>query len=377
MTDDHDRLNRYLDALVTGKETSSIPLDPELVAVIGDLKNLDSVPAPDLTFINDLEERLMSLHAQAGEASAQSWLRNVFFNHLTPVGTRSGNGAATHRRWTWSEALAGVVMLALVLGLVLDAYGRTWFTDNGTSGPGGTAILAPDTPEAADPTDQVLVEALLTADFFANSQPDGDALSFWLAKSVVPANTTDPWEATLREGYPGLELQFVLDGSISVTAADPVKVIRSGSDGTAEEIEAGTAITLDMGDALIHRTDQSSVWTTGDAPATLLSATVVANDFLTAYSAKSWQNLALAYIDDAGPLPTGLTRIQLRSVVLEPESSISFGDEVRKLFFMEPGKSGFLGESSDGSLSLRGVNEPRTVYLLTIEPATTEGTPTL
>jgi len=55
---------------------------------------------------------------------------------------------------------------------------------------------------------------------------------------------------------------------------------------------------------------------------------------------------------------------------------VSFGPDVHKASILEAGKAGFLGEGSDGSLSLHGATETTAIYIFSIEPAPSDATPT-
>ena len=175
--------------------------------------------------------------------------------------------------------MALVATLALLLGFYARSYFPGWNSGGGHANQHGLAIYAPGTPEAsnapsdspaADTSDQVLVDVAVPAELFANSQPDGDRLSFWFTQAVVPANTTDTWAANLRTGYPGVEMQYILDGTITVTIEGSVQVIRADSAGTTEQPIAGTDIVLGPATPLSIVSHQPSFWNdwkvTGQTP---------------------------------------------------------------------------------------------------------------
>jgi hypothetical protein len=240
----------------------------------------------------------------------------------------------------------------------------------------GAITSGTPSPEAKA-TDEILVEITVPAEAFVNPKPGGDQLSFYFQQITTPANTTGTWETDARADYPGIEVEYLLEGTITVTAEGPVQVLRAEGDGTPEDAPAGTAIELGPGEAVVHRLEQPSVWTSGDAPVALLAGFAVANAVVSEFIPEEWESVSHTFADGEGPVPTGPTVVRLRQIVLEPDASVAFAPDILKVFMLAGGSAGFLGEGSDGSLTLKGATEATTLYVFSLQPAEDAATPAL
>jgi hypothetical protein len=236
--------------------------------------------------------------------------------------------------------------------------------------------FSPGTPSSdTGLTDRVLVDVTVPADAFVNPIPGGDRLSLFFTHSIIPPNTTSTWETTLRAEHPGPEIEYILEGSVSLTSEGSAQITRAEGDGTSEEAPAGTPIELGSGDVVIHRVEHQSTWVSGDAPVGVLAGFAVATSVAGEYNPDEWEDTTHTYKDNAGPVPTGPSRLRIRRVEMEPDAAVAFAAGTLKVFLIHGGGSGNLGEGSDGSVSLIGATEPAIVYFFSIEPAPDSATP--
>jgi hypothetical protein len=241
---------------------SDLDLDPILAEAIRRLHDLDTQPAEDPAFGPRLWADMMGGVAQAGTLPLRP--RPLGTNGRTQLPPRPGVSATQPAPWRHrSTVVAAIAAVLLLIGVGIGylAFGPGWPGDElRTTIPAAVAPAA--TPSPAPYTE----ESLLTITLPAEALPGGDAIGAGLIHVTIPVGNRSTWVPTC---CPGPYVDYVIVGSYTVRADAPIQVVRD--DGSAEDIPAGTEVTLGAGDALISRNEVGIEGAnTGSGPVELL-----------------------------------------------------------------------------------------------------------
>ena len=186
---------------------------------------------------------------------------------------------------------------------------------------------------------------------------------------IIPPGTTTTWDSNVRDEFPGPEIEYVLTGSVTIRAEGQVQVIRAGENGEPKNLAAGAEVVLGPGDTLIHRLEHKLTWTTGEAPVELIVGIAIANTSISAFVPDGSESPEHKGAANVGPIPTEPSVLRIRRIVMKPDGVVMLQPNVPRVSMIHGGGPGFLGEGSDGSISLKGAKETAIVYVFSIEPA--------
>jgi hypothetical protein len=313
-----DRLDRELDRTAdTSPAGTGRPAgDGALADTHRRVRALDTTPGPDPAFVRRLMEDLMS--ATTVPAGAAGYPTP---NGRVPVGTGAPSASshparADHRRWRPLGLAAAVVLLALggvaLAVAVLDPQpGRNPVIP--------AAVLSPATPTVVSTGEEVLLDAEVPAGLL----PHGDMVFGGLNHVTVPEGTTT-WDAASGGCCPGIRVDYVLRGGLTVQVGAPATVVRA--DGTEEPVPAGGSVAIETGDALLAANDAGVSYTAGGAEPVELLFWILFDESEGSYSTDpiplGWE---LHRTDFRGghALPDGPARLRLRRVELVPGGSLA------------------------------------------------------
>jgi hypothetical protein len=173
--------------------------------------------------------------------------------------------------------VATAVLPIVTLASAYLAFGPPRFAARDERPPGFPAALAtPATPSATE--DTTLVAVTLPAGAFPDEVYSG------LNTYTIPPPSSGRWDP-LKFGLTcctGPRLNYVIEGSYVVRGDGSARVPLGRANGPGEEVPAGQEITLETGDALISRMDDSfDAMNPNQAPGVILDRVLFAGDIAT------------------------------------------------------------------------------------------------
>jgi len=361
-----DLLARYWDALTTDADPSSVGLDPSLAQVIRHVSASDDVPGPDPTFLSTLKETLMDTYANLPtQPVPRTWSRAGVRPRRPAADTQSPGDprSVPMTRFHWVHVLLSAALLLVTLGIAVETY---WSHDrSGPSSSSGPAIQAPGAPSPTTSDNGLLLEIPVPSDVPVPEAIGNAGMGYY---TMAPATTTS-WAGNDRGSYAGIWVDYVVTGTLSITSADAVDVIRAGG-GTSETMEAGTEITLAPGDTVIRRYDGGVEWVNlGSTEVGLVELSMWTGKILGPYFyPPEWHEVQLA-----GPLrsqlPDGAYLLRVAVMELEPNEVLPSPPAPGVQFGITtlPTLEGYLAESSNGKLTVRSASDTITAYTCTVE----------
>lgn len=165
-----------------------------------------------------------------------------------------------------SFATAALLVLVLVVSLFAAGPLRP---GRGPAEPAGlpAVIEAPATPSPGAATEETLVEAMIPAELF----PEGEHITSEAAHLTMPPGSSGAWKGSERVDWPGLRVQHVLSGAITIRSEADAQVLRAGGGSAMEDVPGGTEIVLEPGDTWLARNETPyEVDNPAEAPAVFL-----------------------------------------------------------------------------------------------------------
>jgi hypothetical protein len=357
MTYSDDALNRYLDALAMGTPVTSDQLDPELAETIHRLSELGRNPEPHPGFVDQLEERLMNAVSDVPVVPL-SPIRISRPGAPWVVPSRAARSTRGSRRWS---------PILIAAALILAVLGVAWRTFD-PAGPrrnpqvGAPAIQAPATPSPGASRDQTLLEVTLPVDVV----PVGEDVNVLLARDTIPANSVTTHAP--MDCCAGTKTYHILAGMVSFVSDGPVQRIRHGGGGRLEEIAPGKSVELVPGDSLVVRNEHHQTWTTGTEPVDIITTAVASGFWMTSFDPIEWVGNGSASNSQMISLPAGpyLLRIQRKEISEDATFPPTAGTIIQ--FGLTSDGTG-VGQSSDQTLSVKGVRGHMSVFILSLEVA--------
>ena len=241
-----DALDRSWDAVQRGERPPSGQVDDFAAAIVARVS--ESRARPDIeAYHRTVRLRLLEPAALAPQPVLPS---------SPPIRLPTAPAETPARRARFVPFAAAAVLILLIAAAGYFAFGR----DGGNPRMAIPGVVASPSPEPPDPT-------VLTVTIPAEELPSSDSVSSGLAYVTVPVGNRSRWDAYC---CPGPMVEYVVEGSYSVVAEAPVRVVRAN--GTVEEIPAGTEVTLAAGDALVSRNETAvEAWNGGTEPVLLLN----------------------------------------------------------------------------------------------------------
>ena len=369
-----DAAGEYWDALNQGVPRPVVPdLDPSLANIIDRVRTLDDARSPDLDFVTRLEQQIM-------ESSASTWF-DLSVSHTTLTSSANGHREGLRmplslprvdrpgRQWMGSLVTAALLLLTLVVGYA--AFGgalRPRQQDN--------MLAAIPAIEATPAPGVTAEEELLAVALPAEALPHAGRVILGLLHYTIPPTAEGTWPpaqpATVcpDAGCPGMELAYVLEGSVTVTAASPLQVVRGDGRGEAEPIPAGTELTLGPGDATLRPNGTAADYANaGATPAQLVLGYLAPGGIMTYQSPPGWD----MHDDESfsgGQLAevSGPATLRLRRAVLAADAVFAPPPGAVTQVGVSLSDPPALGSQSDGALVNAG-DEAATVYALALEPS--------
>jgi hypothetical protein len=367
-----DAAGEYWDALNQGVPRPQVPdLDPSLASIIDRVRTLDDARSPDSDFVTRLEQQIMG-------SSATTWF-DLSAAQTTLTGSANGQREGLRmpltlsrvdrpgRHWMASLATAALVLLTLIAGYV--AFGgvlRPRQQDDMLA-----AISAIDGTPAPGVTAE---EELLAVALAAEALPRGGDVILGLLHYTIPPATEGAWPPAQpatgcpEAGCPGVELAYVLEGSVTVTAASPLQVVRAAGRGEAQPIPADTALTLGPGDATLRPNGTAADYANaGATPVQVVLGYLAPGGILTYQFPPDWD----LHDDDSfsgGQLAevSGPATLRLRRAVLAADAVFAAPPGAVAQVGIAVSDPPALGTQSDGALVNAG-DEATTVYALALE----------
>jgi hypothetical protein len=355
-------LDRHWDEIVRGEPAGSPEhpldpaLDPGLAATVRRVHELDEAPPADPAFAARLWEDLM--HAQGAVPAP----RPRPFRDRPPAAAPAAPPHPGRRALAWF-ATAALVLLTLGAAYLALGPGRPT-PERANQLP---AIVTSPVPSPATPAPDGASadEALLAVELPADALPRTDQVSAGLSVVELPPGHEAAWSASAAAAYPGLRVEYLLEGTYAVRPETAVRVVRA--DGADEAVPGGAEVLLAPGDALVSRADAAFAETNpGPAPAVLLSWVLLDGAQRAAPGPGIRMESPLAVYDRAAA-PAGPAALRLRRVELAPDAVLPAPAGAFQIAATERGAPS-VGRESDGAVSNPG-GETATVYVLTLEPA--------
>ena len=333
------------------------------------LRALYRPPVPDPAFVAQLEEELMSTHSVVVPISGAHVPLTTQDGHLmtspgpfvpsTPLGPHP-----VRHRWAFG-AFATAGLLVLTLGLAAFVLRPNHPTPDRP-----VTLLAINATPASTPgvtVEEELLVVALPAEMLLHGAED----IFALVDYTIPPDTEGTWAPPQPDSgcpeatCPGVELAYVLEGGMTVTAAGPVQVVRAGR-GEAEPIPAGTAILLGPGDALLRPTSTTADFATTGAT----SAHLVLGSLVPDYQVPpGWEMHDDDHVGgDRLSTLSGPAMLRLRRTVLAADAVFAAPPGAVAQLGVTLANPPALGSRSDGSLINVGT-EAATIYALALESA--------
>ena len=387
-------LDRYWDALaLTGNPPEESSLDRETAALITRPWAATAPPQPGMA-----RERVWRQLEQRGEEARDMEEVTVQMPSLTLARMFGPNGRSSlasvppvaQSRWRMIPSFlvtAAILVLALAAGLFASgSLPETWRSAEPPALP--ALLVATPLPATAGTTAATLLDLTLPADLL----PRGDRVSSIFEFATSPAGSTGSWLAVNSAGQPGLRVQHLLEGEITVRAEGASLFVPAGG-AAPEDVAADTEITLGPGDTWVARNEtvfEASNPT--DAPARLL-VWVLANvedpGGVINYPLPGMWTEEVDVLDQPAPgepgidVPAGAARLRLQRIALEPKESYPPAASGLQYGLASPfGADGspVVGPSVASQPSGKIVNIGRkaaTAYVLQFAPAEDVGTPSV
>lgn len=201
--------------------------------------------------------------------------------------------------------------------------------------------------------------------------PDAQNRAYLLQIVTVAPGREVEMKPEDAEGFPGVMVDQVLEGTERIVSDAPATVYREGSPDRPEEIPAGQEVTLEPGDGIVRRAEAG--WTVvngGTAPLRLLHAVLNENGTPPPPPGWSWKDYQFARPIPEGP--AGEVKVELREVELKPGETLpapapgasqaavqDFADERTRTVPLVP--------NPDGSARYLGTKDA-SVFVLTVSP---------
>ena len=278
-----------------------------------------------------------------------------------------------------------ILVLALVAGLFASgSLPETWRSAEPPALP--ALLVATPLPAPAGTTAATLLDLALPADLL----PRGERVSSIFEFATSPAGSTGSWLAANSAGQPGLRVQHLLEGEITVRAEEASQLVRAGGT-TPEEVAANIEVTLGPGDTWIARNETVFTATNpADSDAHLL-VWVLANvedpGGVINYPLPGMWIEEIDVLDQPAPgepgldMPAGAARLRIQRIELEPKESYPPAAHGLQYGVGSPFKadgSPVIGPSVTAQPSGKIVNIGRkaaTAYVLTFDQDESMGTP--
>ena len=353
-----DALDRFWDARQRGDSPTRPDELDEMTAQLVD--HLSRRPAsPDMTAAQlRVRQRIVAAVKTMEETMHVTALPLSGTGSITrPPDGRSGRVARHHHGRVPNLALAAMLLLALVAGLVaLDPDLRR--PDRGAVIP--AAVLQEASPSPTGVLDQeTLVEVTLPADVL----PLETTTEVGLFISAVPADAGGCCPA-----QPAQNVTYVLEGTSTFRAQAPAYVIRAGGGATPEVVAAGTEVSLTPGDTILYRDEFGWEWTvTGDGPMRLLSLWMIEGSSLPSSDLASWEVEDYGFIT-TNALPAAALTLTLRDVTVDAGVTLPPGSAVVQVVVALPAENARLSQGSDYGVKNVG-KEPVRLYVASLSPA--------
>jgi hypothetical protein len=223
--------------------------------------------------------------------------------------------------------------------------------------------MAPATPSTW--TDETLFEITLPVDVV----PAGELGSMDFHWHTIPANSVTSRKADTC--CPGVIAYYVLEGSPMIEGDGPIQVIRHDGAGAIEDYGAGEAADLGPGDVVVVRNDDSQTWTTGAAEAQVVIQSLTTGTSPAQPGSWEWRANAYTYEIHSVVLPGGPYKLTLREVTVEADTIFDLPENVVNQLALRHEGIASVGIDLDNVLKVTGMQEPVTVFVLTL--STTQG----
>jgi hypothetical protein len=339
------------------------------------LRALYHPPEPDPAFVTQLEEELMVAHSVAVPTSGLDWPttpngRAVPSPAEWSVPVPSLGPHARRHRWAFAQ-LATAALLVFTLGITYLALRP------GHPATDRLAVLPAMGATPAAPAPGVTAEEeLLAVALSPEALPHGDDATFGLVHYTIPAGAAGTWPPPQpaagcpEAGCLGVDLAYVLEGDLTVTATGPVQVVRSDGRGAAEPIPAGTALTLGPGDATLRPNGTTADYANaGVTPVQLVLGYLTPGGILTYQIPSGWDTHDVGSFS-GGQLAevAGPATLRLRRADLAADAVFAAPPGAAAQVGVAESDSAALGSQSDGALVNVG-DQAATVYALALEPS--------
>jgi len=333
------------------------------------LRALYRPPVPDPAFVAQLEEELMSGHPIAIPISGARGPLTTQDGHLMtspgPFVPSTPLGPHPVRQPSAFGAFATAALLVLTLSLAALAL-----RPGNPTADRPAALLAINATPASTPG-VTAEEELLAVALPAEALPRGGDVIFALVDYTIPPDTEGTWSPPQPDSgcpeatCPGVELAYVLEGGMMVTATGPVQVVRAGR-GEAEPIPADTEITLGPGDALLRPNSTTADFATTGAT----SARLVLGSLVPDYQVPpGWEMHDEDHVSgDRLSALSGPATLRLRRAALAVDADFAAPPGAVAQVGVTLANPPALGSRSDGSLINVGT-EAATIYALALESA--------
>lgn len=239
-------LRRYWDEIARGRPAALGEVDPKLATMIRQLHELPDVPPPDPTYARQLRESIMHI-SSAPVLLTTTRLANGRTSPRSHPSIIPNLPDSRRRRWILAY-LSTAALIIITMAVTFLAIGPPWPTRPVEDRGNVPAVVAPATPSPSMSVDDSLVTVTLPAGAVPAEIVAG------LNHYSVPAGNEGKWSWTCCTGP---RLDYILEGTITVRGAGPMRVQRDGDPGSWEDIAPGTDIILEPGDALLSRLEDS------------------------------------------------------------------------------------------------------------------------
>ena len=329
------------------------------------LDRLDAAPAPPRT-----PATTPSTRPRDQRPTEDAMTPNALPLPPTPWSTTGPNGGPStaprvgpsRLRWVRTQlATAALLLLTLVAGYV--AFGPHRPVGDADRPAALPAVVA--TPTAPAPGGATADEALLAVELPAEALPRGAQVSAGLSFVELPPGHEAAWTASAAAPYPGLRVEYLVEGNYALRPETAVRVVRA--DGIDEAVPGGAEVLLTPGDAFVSRADAAFQETNpGAVPAKLLSWVLLDGAQRAAPGPGIRMESPLA-VHERTAVPAGPAALRLREVDLAPDATLPAPAGALQIAATERGAPS-VGLGSDGAVTNPG-REAATVYVLTLEPA--------
>ncbi|MFM9106200.1 MAG: hypothetical protein ACKOWF_05830 [Chloroflexota bacterium] len=160
----------------------------------------------------------------------------------------------------------------------------------------------------------------------AERLPRADAYALLAQVATVDPGITVDFSKEETAAFPGLAIDFVIDGVEQLVAGGEVQVYRSQTPGAAELVDAGQSVTLNAGDAAVRAIESGwKVSNTGTAPLRMLHVLLNENGAPTPPNGWNWTDFDFGSPVLEGPL--GIMNLSVQRGTLDPGMSIGVAAE--------------------------------------------------